>query len=216
MTIVAQTKTELIYDDLKKKILSCELPPDTRLVIRKLSTEYGSSDIPVREALKELTAEGLLETTPHVGSKVIGVSVENVRDMVQMREFLEPLAARLAAKNSNPEIVAALKQAYAHSKEMAETGDATAYSNANRAFHAIIMKACNNIYLQKMLEDLLEIDKRTRMIFQINSQIIPKSMAEHREMIKLMEAKDGEGMAKLTKLHKGRALKRMKEYFNLK
>lgn len=215
MTIVAQTKTELIYEDLKRKILSGELPPDSRLVIRKLSTEYGSSDIPVREALKELTAEGLLETKPHVGSRVIGISVANVKDMLQMREYLEPLAARLAAKNSTPEIIEALKLAYEHSKASAAKKDAAAYSAANRSFHAIILQACGNIYLQKMLEELLEIDKRTRMIFQINSQIIPKSMLEHREMIRLMEAKDGEGMAKLTKLHKCRAMKKIKEYFHL-
>lgn len=215
MVIVSKTKTELVYNDLKKKILSCELKPEARLVIRQLAQEYGSSDIPVREALKELTAEGLVETVPHKGSTVVGISIKNIQDMLQMREYLEPIAASLAAQNSTPAVIKELKKAYENTIKIAASGDMQAYSLANRAFHDIIIKNCGNTYLQNMLHELINIDKRTCMIFQIYSKTIEKSKVEHLEMIKLMEDKDSQKLAELTRIHKNRAFQKIKKYFKL-
>ena len=216
MAIIARTKTELIYSDLKNKILTCELPPDTRLIIRKLAEEYGSSDIPVREALKELTAEGLVETIPHIGSRVVGISVQNIKDMLEMREYLEPLAAKLAAQNATKEDVEHLQDVYTRAEAIADTGDMKAYSVANREFHRVINHAAGNVYLENFLENLIDIDKRTCMIFQTYGNTVHYSRTEHKEMIKLMDAHDADGLEKLMRSHKQRAIKKMKNYFKIK
>ena len=78
MPISPMTKSASIYQELKRKILEGILDPGTHLIIKQISSEYGISDIPVREALKELNAEGLVETIPHVGSKVAAFSQKNI------------------------------------------------------------------------------------------------------------------------------------------
>ncbi|VFS45902.1 winged helix-turn-helix domain-containing protein [Budvicia aquatica] len=69
----------MIYDDLKRRILSGELKADVRLVIHQLAVSYDSSDIPVREALKELAAEDLIEMSPHKGSRLRNFQSKNAR-----------------------------------------------------------------------------------------------------------------------------------------
>ena len=204
MPIIATTKSRLIYSDLKQKILSGELRPDTRLVIRQLADSYCSSDIPVREALAELAAEDLIEMSPHKGSRVKKLSIKEMKDMLEVRKALEPLAASLAAENGTAALVDCLKQMLAQSKKFAQEKNYSAYSNANRAFHQLITDASDNIYLKKILGELLRNAQRTKTIFDVCPEIIEVSLQEHEQMISLIEQKKSSEMYELTLMHKAR------------
>ena len=139
MPISPMTKSASVYQELRRKILEGEFDPGTHLIIKQISAEYGVSDIPVREALKELGAEGLVETVPHVGSRVASFSPKSIKDMLEMRECLEPFAAELAVENADPSIIAQLEQYHADSLLALERKDIAKYGEMNKAFHRLII-----------------------------------------------------------------------------
>ncbi|PHI28115.1 GntR family transcriptional regulator [Budvicia aquatica] len=214
MTMITKTKAKMIYDDLKRRILSGELKADVRLVIHQLAVSYDSSDIPVREALKELAAEDLIEMSPHKGSRVKKLSVKEMQDMLEIRKNLEPLAARLAAENSTPELIAALEGVFHRSEKLAEEKNYSEYSNVNREFHQLIVEASDNTYLKKILSELLSNERRTKTIFDLFPDIVTVSLKEHRQMIRLIEAKKGQEIAELMLMHKSRSYGKLQDYFS--
>ncbi|SKA16886.1 GntR family transcriptional regulator [Consotaella salsifontis] len=211
--IQMRTKSETIYSDLKGRILSGELKAETRLKIRELATLYGSSDIPVREALKELAAENLIEMSPHKGSVVKNLSFKEMRDMLEVREVLEPLAAKLAAEHATPELVAALKAINAKCVWLAQEGDYLEYSDANREFHRLITESCGNDYINKIMSELLRVQLYTKTVFDLFPDIIESSLKEHREIIELIEHGSGDEVYNLILKHKRRAYNKLREHF---
>ena len=89
---MSDLKSQTIYRALRERILSNEILSGTRLVLRQLANEYDTSDIPVREALRMLEAEGLTEHEPNKGARVPRLSMHEVDVVYRMRERLEPLA----------------------------------------------------------------------------------------------------------------------------
>lgn len=214
MTFIATTKSKFIYTALKRKILSGELRPDTRLVIRQLAKLYDSSDIPVREALMELAADGLIEMNPHKGSRVKKHSTKELKDMLTIRKALEPLAAALAAENSTPELVEALQASFNQSKKFSDEKNFTAYSDKNREFHQLILDASDNIYLKKILGELLRNELRTKSVFEIFPEILAISQKEHCEMIELIREKKSQEIYELMLKHKTRSYDKLQSYFS--
>jgi len=214
MTFIATTKSKYIYSDLKKKILSGELKPEKRLVIHQLADFYDSSDIPVREALKELAADDLIEMSPHKGSRVKKLSVKEMKDMLEVRNALEPLAAFLAAENSTTELIGDLRKNLKQSEKLAKEKNYTDYSNVNREFHRLIVEASDNIYLKKILHELLANEQRTKTIFDLFPEVVDISQMEHREMIDLIEQKKAKEIYDLMLQHKSRSYSKLHEYFS--
>ncbi|WP_170126493.1 GntR family transcriptional regulator [Leminorella richardii] len=212
--MITKTKAKTIYFDLKHKILSGELKADSRLVIHQLAGMYDSSDIPVREALKELAAEDLIEMSPHKGSRVKKLSVKEMQDMLEIRKTLEPLAARLAAENATPELIAQLEAVHAKCEKMAKEKNYSDYSTANREFHQLIVEASDNTYLKKLLSELLRNERRTKTIFDLFPEVVNVSLEEHREMIRLIEQKKGKEIAELMYNHKARSYDKLHAYFS--
>ncbi|MEF2072601.1 GntR family transcriptional regulator [Consotaella sp. CSK11QG-6] len=208
-----RTKAETIYSDVKSRILSGELKADTRLKIRELAVLYGSSDIPVREALKELAAEDLIEMSPHKGSIVKKLSLKEMQDMLEVREVLEPLAAKLAAERATPDLVAALRAAREKCTRFAQANNYIDYSDANREFHSIIVNSCGNEYIIKLINELHRIQLYTKSVFKMFPDIMINSVQEHDEIIALIEKKDGHGVYDLILSHKKRAYDKLRSHF---
>lgn len=212
--MITKTKAKMIYDDLKHRILSGELKADARLVIHQLAVSYDSSDIPVREALKELAAEDLIEMSPHKGSRVKRLSVKEMQDMLEIRQNLEPLAARLAAENATPELITALEDIHKRSEKAAKAENYSEYSNINREFHQLIVEASDNTYLKKILSELLSNERRTKTIFDLFPEMVAISLKEHRQMINLIEKKKGQEISDLMLAHKSRSYGKLQDYFS--
>lgn len=215
MSISPITKSASIYNEIKRKILEGEFPPGCQLVIKQIATEYGISDIPVREALKELRAEGLVETIPHVGSRVVGFSSQNIKDMLEMRECLETFAAELAVQNADDELIQKLEDNYAEANKALEANDIQRYSELNKSFHRLIIEASGNQILIHSICELIESEKRMRMVFQIFPEILQDSSKEHQEMIEYIKEKNSKAMKRLMYQHKKRSFDKMRKYFQI-
>ena len=102
--------TKLVTDALRERILAGDLPLGERLIEGKLSEELGVSRMPVREALRELAAEGLVTIEPRRGASVTMFSDEQKRELIEVRATLEALNAKLAAKRHDPGQIAELQR----------------------------------------------------------------------------------------------------------
>lgn len=207
------TKTESIYADLKDKIIKGYYNPKDKLVISTLAKTYGTSGIPVREALKELTAEGLVETTPHIGSSVQGLSLADINDMLEMRELLEPLAAELAAKRASAEDIKKLEILYNTCHQAFQHKDIKAYTAANREFHHYILDMSRNSYLIKTIEDLMNVEKRMRKIFHLFPDVIANSDREHALFLSYFKSGKAKEVGQLMLTHKKRSFDKIRKYF---
>ena len=215
MPISPMTKSASVYQELRRKILEGEFDPGTHLIIKQISAEYGVSDIPVREALKELGAEGLVETVPHVGSRVASFSPKSIKDMLEMRECLEPFAAELAVENADPSIIAQLEQYHADSLLALERKDIAKYGEMNKAFHRLIIETSGNQILINTIFEMMESEKRMRMVFQFFPEVLEDSPKEHAEMLAYIKDKNRQAMRNLMYLHKKRYFDKMRKYFKI-
>src|ERR1700754_1198947 len=120
-----------IQDD----ILTMKLKPGERLDESKLAERYGTSRTPVREALRQLSAHGLIEIRPHKGAIVAKLGIRELLELVEVMAELEGACGRIAAKTCLRDDLDAIAQAHKTCELLAEKADFEAYQNANEAFH---------------------------------------------------------------------------------
>lgn len=155
-----------VADELRRSILTNRRRPGDRLKEDRLSEELGVSRIPVREALRVLAGEGLVEVQPRRGASVADVSPEMVRDLVEVRATLEGLNARLAARHHEPGIVAQLRQVLEEGTRAAQVGNVEDLVRLNGAFHDKLAEAGRNSILWDIMRTLRE---RTSVAFAANT-----------------------------------------------
>jgi len=143
-----------VADQLRAAIQTGRLKPGAWLRQEHLAQELGVSQMPVREALKELIAEGLIEHLPYRGVRVVEFSPDDVEEVYAHRGFLEGRAALIAAKTITPEEIASLKDLQAQMKKNLGPRHIAEYRELNRRFHHIIFHACRKPYLIHALTQL--------------------------------------------------------------
>jgi DNA-binding GntR family transcriptional regulator len=144
----------VVADQLRAAILEGRLKPGEWLRQERLAQELGVSQMPVREALKELTAEGLIEHLPYRGVRVIEFNPDDIADLYEHRAFLEGRAARSAAKNITAEEIALLKQLQTEMEQNLAPDRLSVYRDLNRRFHQIIFTASHHEYLTRTLNQI--------------------------------------------------------------
>ena len=158
--------TQRVADELRRAILTGRRRPRERLVEDRLSEELGVSRVPIREALRALAAEGLVDIQPRRGASVAEISAEVGRDLVEVRATLEGLNARLAARNHDPGIVAELRQVLAEGNATARSRNVDDLVRLNGEFHDKLVQAGRNSILWDIMRTLRE---RTSLVFSSNS-----------------------------------------------
>lgn len=141
--IVRQTLREQVTQAIRMKLLTGELEPGTRIVEQDIAQELGVSRGPVREALRQIEQEGLLEYTSHVGCSVKEFTAQDVYEVYLLRANLEILAVKMCNGEFAPETIAEMEQIV---RDMAAIQDVERFDeiieNDNR-FHGCIVKAAN-------------------------------------------------------------------------
>lgn len=158
--------SKVVADELRRDILIGQRKPGDRLVEDRLSAELGVSRVPIREALRLLAAEGLVEVQPRRGASVAEFSAEVAHDLVEVRAMLEGLNARLAARHCAPAIIAELRQVLAEGNTAAQSGNVTDLVRLNGEFHDKLAEAGRNRILWDIMHTLRE---RTSLVFAANT-----------------------------------------------
>ena len=126
--------------ELRQAIIYGELPPNTRLVEKQLAEQFDVSRGPLREALRELEEEGLIETRPHAGSKVRGFTNEELADTYSLRRVLERYAFELIWARRGPDFFAQLDQRHAGLLDAIRGGAPHQEDIAEIAFHSLVFE----------------------------------------------------------------------------
>lgn len=131
-------------------ILSSELEPGARLVVRVLSERFGLSPTPIKEALVALEGEGLVVSKARKGYSVAKLDFADIRRLYDLREVVEGLAARLAAHSATPALIDTLEAVHAKHQKRLLAGDLEGSGETDLEFHRALWRASDNSHLEQV------------------------------------------------------------------
>lgn len=203
---VGETHSSLsarVAGELRRAILAGRRRPGDRLVEDRLSEEMGVSRIPIREALRTLAAEGLVQIQPRRGASVAAVTRESARDLIEVRATLEALNARLAARHHDAAIIAELRQVLKQGNAAARSRSVDDLVRLNGEFHDKLAEAGRNGILWDIMRTLRE---RTNLVFAANgARRAQQDWDEHSRILAAVIEGDEELAAMLASRHVRRA-----------
>ncbi len=159
----AFTKNDYAYAQLRTRILTGVLEAGSVIGQAKLAAELGVSTTPLREAIRRLAAEGMIDLEAHRDARVTSVSVDEARHLYQVRESLDPLATSLAAQNRTDSDIAKIEFALSRLEPITDADDLDALLR-HREFHRAVYRASANPVLIDILERLWDKADRYRLI----------------------------------------------------
>jgi DNA-binding GntR family transcriptional regulator len=191
-----------IYEEIRDRILSGRLQPEERLRQSPLAQEFGTSQTPGREALSRLASEGLVRLSPHRGAVVTTLSPSDIDDIYEVREALDPYAAKLTAERAaDGQLAEVMRLAEKCSRESGR--DARTRFENNRLFHRSLYVACGNSRLVATLDWLWDPFTALRMFeaYVAQTSDVARMNAEHLEIAAAAQARDGRRTATLVRRH---------------
>lgn len=202
---------ELVLGELRNGIFMGYIKPGDRLVETSIANSMGISRTPVREALRQLESEGLAINMPRKGTVVKGICVEDAKEIYEIREVLEGLAARGACLHISRMEIRELRQIIREMDQCIKNSDEENYVQVHSRFNKIIMDACKNKRLINQMESIYEYLKSLRRISLLTDERKRDALKEHIEIVNAIENGD-EGQAELlTRNHVKRAKKSFEE-----
>lgn len=192
---------DVVFNTLRKAILRGELKPGERLMEIQLANKLGVSRTPVREAIRKLELEGLVLMIPRKGAEVADISEKSLKDVLEVREALEELAARLACDKITKEGINRLKEAAQDFRSALKSNDITQMAEADVRFHDVICNATENQKLGQLLNNLREQMYRYRIEYLKDQQVYEKLLSEHEEIIRHIEKGEKDEAARVVSRH---------------
>jgi DNA-binding GntR family transcriptional regulator len=184
---------------LERRIVEGDLKPGERLVEQEICRRVGCGRSPVREALRLLTAEGLVEAHPRRGARVSPITAQEVRDTFAVFEALETLGTCLAARHVGPAHLRTFDAVLAAMRRSVGDGDLRAYFRLNAKFHRTIHEASGNQKLARLLLNLGKQITRFRFVALGAPGRMAASLREHRALAHALAARDEQAALKLSR-----------------
>jgi DNA-binding GntR family transcriptional regulator len=175
-------------------------PDEIRLDERQLCADLGVSRTPIREALSVLEQEGFVRSIPRRGIVVVRKSRREIVEMITVWAAIESMAARLAATRATAEDIAALRQMLA-AFEDDPSGHLSEYSDANMAFHKAIIRLGGIQLMSSMIDTLFIHMRAIRAVTMTQDNRALRSIADHRDIIAALEARDAGLAERLVRQH---------------
>ena len=198
---IFRSKKDSVLDALRAAIVSGELRPGKKLVIDELAAQFGISAIPVREALQQLQADGLIIIEPHVGATVTPIEPDLVEEVFELLEGLELMSARRACTRMTGEQFDELEAIVTQMDGMLD--DLDTWSAMNVRLHTFIC-ACARIPLaQSMLVKVLDHWNRLRRVYlkEVHAKRAHLSQKEHWQILRAMKAHDIDRLERIIRDH---------------
>jgi DNA-binding GntR family transcriptional regulator len=186
------TKHQVAYQALKGRILDGTFTPGRRVVVEAIARDLGVSAVPVREALRQLEAEGWLVHEPNVGTHVMALDTRQFAQVMVTLALLEGYATALSAPNLQAADLERARAINAELGEAAARSDPLRCTTLNERFHAVLTSGCDHGYLMSLLRHANErMNAVRRSVFLVIPQRAPRSAAEHDQLLALIA--DGAG-----------------------
>ena len=176
---------------LRERLGSGDLAPGTWLREAALADELGLSRTPVREALRTLAAEGLVELVHHRGARVLSWGAEDIDETYRLRALLEGEAAGLAARRASADDLAAMVAAQErYERSIADGLPAVERAGCNDAFHSAVLAASGSRRLPVLLGVITSAPLRARAIGGYADADLQRSVLQHRDVLTAVEQRD--------------------------
>ncbi|MDO9406169.1 MAG: GntR family transcriptional regulator [Polaromonas sp.] len=201
MRLVQNSLHHEVADTLREQIFAGQLPPGSFLDEVALCTRLEISRTPLREALKVLTAEGLLRHEPRRGCFVNEVTQQDLDEIFPVMALLEGRCAYEAARNATDEELAALATLHDKLKGHAKAGRINDYYATNFIIHEAIIRLANNRWLAQVIADLRKILRLARLQQLHAPGRLAQSLAEHLAVFAALQARDSEGADAAMRTH---------------
>jgi DNA-binding GntR family transcriptional regulator len=208
--IARPTLHDAIVARVRDMIIEGELTPGTRLHEGNLGKMLGVSRTPLREALKFLVSEGLLELSPGRGAVVRQFSAKDVHDSLIVLGNLEGLAGRLACEHAMDAEIREVRQLHDRMMDMYEKRDRLPYFKLNQSIHSAILRLSKNEALVSVHNVLQARLKRIRYIGNEGPEKWAGAVADHEEMIAALEARDADRLSKILTTHMEKTWERVR------
>ena len=187
---------EVVYMTLRKAILTEKLRPGERLMENTIAQKLGVSRTPVREAIRMLGDEGLVDLIPRRGAQVAQISLQELKDVLEIRKSLEVLATERACEIMDEEEMYALRRAEERFDTAVRGGDPTELAEAD-----VIYTAAGNRRLLSILSNLREQMYRFRLEYLKQPDTLANLVEEHRAIVSAVERRDAEAAKALIIAH---------------
>ena len=184
-----ESKKILVYECLKKRIISNQLKPLELLNEAFLATEFQVSKTPVREALHQLEKGGLISNIPQKGWFVSEINIKDIRELFEVREILECAAVRMVVQKGDIDRLIALQN------KLSENNNGKNPSNllkSGELLHITIIESLQNGRLLEMYRSLMEHYSRTRIYFvnRFDQSRLVDATSEHKEILEAIITRD--------------------------
>jgi len=201
--------SQKVYRALKIEIIKGSLKPGTKLSEAKIAEQLGVSRTPVREAIRELAAEGFVKISPNQGVEISNISIEDIQEVLQIRAVLEGLAAKLAATKITKEKIKKLENINKNMEKYARKDDIFNVIRESEKFHGLILGICGNSRLIQIRKNLNDQIHRYRSI-SLNILGRPKyALEEHIKITEALKQGDSARADELSKIHIENVLKNL-------
>jgi len=204
--MVYKSKVDIVYDYIIEQISNSTYRNGDRLVISRIATACGVSDIPVREALRRLESNGFVKLNANQGAIVIGFSAETVIEIIQTKGVLEAYATRLCVDYLSAADIAELSELNEQLREAADAFNSDTYSDLNLRFHMRIYSKLRNRELKSAIESYQHKWTLTQQVFRLLPSRMAESYDEHRHILALIEAQKYEDVERFVREHKFKAV----------
>ncbi|MDK3074996.1 GntR family transcriptional regulator [Sedimentitalea sp. JM2-8] len=196
---------EQVADEIRHMIVSGELPPGEKIRVSELAEDLDVSLTPLREALKILDKDGLVELMTNRGARVSEISVEGTRSLFEVNSRIEALAAELAASRITEREMQTLEELHARMRDRHEAGDLPDYFDLNRQIHDLVVEAAKNPELARIRTGLAFHVERARFLSVASEGHRGKSMQDHERLMAALRLRDAAAAHDVWREHLERA-----------
>lgn len=196
---VKHTKSDLVYNTIKEKIITGEYRPHTIIKQAEVAEELGISTVPVREALLRLTSEGFILHIPYVGVMVSDISTDYLSKVYELRTILEGSAAEIAVKNVAQEDLQLMDNMLDEMQICIDNSDSQVYQEINEKFHFFIYSLSRNELLVDHIKILWK--RFPRDTFKTMPDRLSRSLQEHKQIVSAIRKGDPAWVRSLTINH---------------
>jgi GntR family transcriptional regulator, rspAB operon transcriptional repressor len=189
------------YERLRNMILTGELPPESAITENSIVDRLAIGKTPVREAMRRLVLEGLLDVTPRLGYTVTAITAEDVDELFQLRVIMEVAAARLAIDHIDDAALNRLSELSSIGYDPGNHDSMVTYVAINAEFHDIIARASQNRRLAELISRMMQESRRFIQVAILNEEHGRRVTEQHVAIVEALRARDRDAVAEAVRLH---------------
>ena len=201
-----KTAQEAVLDELRRMVVTGELPPGSPLRQEAIARDFGVSRVPVREALRILEGEGKVRHTAHQGYTVVRLGVPELLEVYRLRDLLEGEAAAAAVPRLGAEDLGRMRAAMDAMDQAADAEDMLGVGSGNRAFHFAILEPAGLPMTMRLVSQLWETTDPYRQLYFTRPITRETVNEEHQLIFDACAARDADRTVELLRTHRAHAV----------